>query len=581
MRQKNYEGSKIILFARFYRPHLRLFLFVLSCALLMAGIDLVYPLAMRYALNELLPNTMYNFFFALIGGLIVMYIVRSILSYIVTYWGHGLGARIETDMRSAIFGHLQQLSFRFYDNNRTGQLMSRVTSDLTDVTELAHHGPEDLLISFVTIVGAIVILWGINWQLALILMILVPITLLYTIAQRRRLERVSRRVKEKMAGINTDIESSISGVRVSKAFTNEDYEIEKFGRGNQRYLGARREFFRAVGVFHSGMEFFVNIFGVAIIGVGGLFIMGGSMNTVDVLTFSLYVATFLQPIRRLAAFVEQFSSGMAGFVRFTEIMRLKPEIEDAPGAVEIGRAKGDISFRDVTFSYDGRDKVLAHLDLEIRAGETVAVVGPSGGGKTTLCHLIPRFYETQSGTIALDGRDIKAITLESLRKNIGSVSQDVFLFSGTIRENIRYGRIDASDEEIIEAARRAEIYDAILEMPDGLDTQVGERGIRLSGGQKQRISIARIFLKNPPILILDEATSALDSVTEQKIQESFELLSQGRTTLIIAHRLSTIKRADEIIYIDEQGIRERGSHEALLAQDGEYAKLYRTQYGVE
>jgi len=312
--------------------------------------------------------------------------------------------------------------------------------------------------------------------------------------------------------------------------------------------------------------------------VGGYFIMRGNMTTVDVLTFSLYVATFLQPIRRLTNFVEQFASGMAGFNRFVEIMRIQPDIEDTPGAVEISRAKGDISFRDVTFSYNDQDKVLAHLDLTIQAGETVAIVGPSGGGKTTLCHLIPRFYEVQKGVIALDGRDIKEITLESLRKNIGIVSQDVFLFSGTIRENIRYGRIDATDEEIIEAARRAEIYEAILEMPDGLDTQVGERGMRLSGGQKQRISIARIFLKNPPILILDEATSALDSVTEQKIQESFEALSRGRTSLVIAHRLSTIQRADEIIYIDEQGIRERGTHGALLAQGGAYAKLHETQY---
>ena len=578
MQPKHYDGSKIALFARFYRPHLRLFILVLFCALVMAAIDLIYPLAMRYALNELLPNTMYSFFFALIAGLVGMYIIRSILSFIVTYLGHGLGARIETDMRSAIFSHLQKLSFRFYDNNRTGQLMSRVTTDLTEVTELAHHGPEDLLISFVTIVGAIIILWGINWQLALILLILVPITLLCIILQRQRLERVSRGVKEKMAGINTEIESSISGARVSKAFTNEAYEIEKFGRGNLRFLGARREFYKSVGIFHSGMEFFINIFGVAIIGVGGYFIMRGNMNTVDVLTFSLYVATFLQPIRRLTMFVEQFASGMAGFVRFVEIMRLKPEIEDAPDAQEIGRVKGDISFQDVTFSYNDRDKVLAHLDLEIRAGETIAVVGPSGGGKTTLCHLIPRFYETQSGIIALDGIDIKKVTLESLRKNIGIVSQDVFLFSGTIRENIRYGRIDASDEEIIRAARQAEIYDAILEMPDGLDTQVGERGTRLSGGQKQRVSIARIFLKNPPILILDEATSALDSVTEQKIQESFEILSQGRTTLVIAHRLSTIQQAGEIIYIDEQGIRERGTHTELLALGGEYARLYETQY---
>ena len=570
-------GQKIRRFASFYRPHWKLFVLDMSAALVMAGIDLIYPLAVRFALNGLLPERQYNFFFVLILGLVGMYVVRSILSYIVLYWGHTLGVRIEADMRQAVFGHLQKLSFRFYDNNRTGQLMSRVTNDLFEITELAHHGPEDLFISFVTIVGAILILWGVNWQLSLFLLLLVPLTLLYTITQRRRMTKASIRVKEKMAGINSDIESSISGARVAKAFTNEGYEVEKFVRGNAKFRSAKQGFYQAMATFHSGMEFFINIFGVAVIGIGGYFILRGYMDTVDLLTFALYVATFLQPIRRITLFVEQYTSGMAGFTRFLELLHIKPEIEDAPEAVEVGRARGDISFQDVTFSYnDDETPVLAHLDLDIPAGKTLAAVGPSGGGKTTLCHLIPRFYETQSGTITIDGQDIRTMTLESLRRNIGIVSQDVFLFSGTIRENIRYGRIDATDEEIIEAARCAEIYDVILEMPDGLDTQVGERGQKLSGGQKQRISIARIFLKNPPILILDEATSALDSVTEQKIQRSFEQLSQGRTTLVIAHRLTTIQNADEIVYIDEQGIRERGSHDELLAKGGEYAKLCQT-----
>lgn len=562
----------------FYKPHIKYFVLDSICALVMAFIDLFYPMASRYALNELLPNNMYSFFFVLIASLVGMYLLRSVLSYIVTYWGHGLGVRIEADMRQELFGHLQKLSFRFYDNNRTGQLMSRVTNDLFEITELAHHGPEDLLISLITLGGSIIILSQINWQLAVVLLFLVPLTLGFTIIQRRRMSKASKRVKERMAGINSDIESSISGARVSKAFTNEDFEVSKFAQGNELFKNAKTEYYASMAAFHSGMEFFINIFGVAVIGIGGYFIMQGSMNTVDVLTFSLYVSTFLQPVRKLTQFVEQYTSGMAGFNRFIEIMRIEPEIQDAPDAIDIGKAKGDIDFHDITFSYNGKDNVFTHIDLRIQAGKTLAVVGPSGGGKTTLCHLIPRFYETTDGVITLDGKDIRKITLESLRRNIGIVSQDVFLFSGTVRDNIRYGRIDAAEEEIVEAAKRAEIYDAVMEMPDGLDTQVGERGTRLSGGQKQRISIARIFLKNPPVLILDEATSALDSVTEQRIQQSFEELSKGRTTLVIAHRLSTIKRADEIIYIDEDGIRERGTHDQLLAIGGEYARLYQTQY---
>jgi len=579
MKKASYKAPKLLLFARFYRPHWKLFVLDMTCALLIAGIDLLYPLAMRYALNTLLPNTMYSTFFLLIAGLVLMYLVRSVFSYVVLCWGHILGVRIEADMRETLFGHLQTLSFRFYDNNRTGELMSRVTNDLFQMTELAHHGPEDVLLSVTTIVGAIVILWGINWQLSLFLLGLMPLTFLYTITNRRRMRRASVRVKENIAEINAEIEMSISGVRVAKAFTNEGYEISKFAVGNGKFRTVKQDFYRAMAWFQSGMEFFINIFGVAVIGIGGYFILQGRMDTVDVLTFSLYIAIFLQPIRRITGFVQKYTTGMAGFGRFVELLQLKPNIEDAPDAVEIGRAKGEISFRDVSFCYKTELPVLSHLNLDIYAGQTLAVVGPSGGGKTTLCHLIPRFYEPQSGMITLDGLDIKEITLASLRRNIGIVSQDVFLFSGTIRENIRYGKIGATDEEVIEAARRAEIYDAILEMPDGLDTQVGDRGVRLSGGQKQRISIARIFLKNPPILILDEATSALDSVTELKIQRSFEELCRGRTTLVIAHRLSTIQNADEIIYIDEQGIRERGTHEELLTGGGEYAILYETQFG--
>lgn len=579
MNSTDYNGNKLLIFAGFYKRHIKYFILDMVCALFMAGIDLVFPMASRYALNNLLPSNEYSFFFILIGSLVAMYLIRSVFSYIVTYWGHLLGVRIEADMRETLFSHLQRLSFKFYDNHRTGQLMSRVTNDLFDITELAHHGPEDLFISAITLIGAVCILFPINWQLALVLLLLLPVTLGYTVLQRRRMGRAAKGVKEKMAGINADIESSISGARVSKAFTNEDFELHKFERGNERFKDAKKEYYGAMAVFHSGMEFFTNSFNVVVIAVGGYSIMRGGMDAVDLLTFTLYVSAFLQPIRKLTQFVEQYTSGMAGFNRFIEIMRIVPEIEDAPDAVDIGEVKGDITFGDVSFAYNDRQSVLNNINLEIKAGKTVAIVGPSGGGKTTLCHLIPRFYETTEGVIAIDGKDIKAVTLESLRKNIGIVSQDVFLFSGSVRENIRYGRIDATDEEIYAAARAAEIYDDVMDMPGDFDAEVGERGIMLSGGQKQRISIARIFLKNPPILILDEATSALDTVTEQRIQASFEKLSQNRTALVIAHRLSTIQNADEIIFLDEDGLRERGSHRELLARGGEYARLHKTQFG--
>ena len=577
---QNYSRGKLRIFMGFYRPHLRIFVIDLLCALCAAGIDLIFPMASRYALNELLPVSRYNFFFILMASLVAMYLLRTVFSYVMTYWGHLLGVRIEADMRGELFGHLQKLSFKFYDNNRTGQLMSRVTNDLFEITELAHHGPEDLFISLLTIFGAVIILLRINWQLALLLLALIPLTLCFTILQRRRMSRASVRVKEKMAGINADIESSISGVRVSKAFTNEAYEAARFRKGNERFKDAKKGYYAAMATFHSGMEFLMNLFSVAVIAVGGYFYMAGTMDTVDILTFSLYVSTFLTPIRKLAQFVEQYTSGMAGFNRFVEIMRIRPEIEDVPDAVDMGQVRGEIAFQDVSFAYNDKKSVLRHIDLDIPVGRTVAIVGPSGGGKTTLCHLIPRFYECTGGRITIDGQDIRSVTLESLRRNIGIVSQDVFLFPGSIRENIQYGNTKATAAEIVAAAKAAEIYDAILKMPEGFDTKVGERGIMLSGGQKQRISIARTFLKNPPILILDEATSALDSVTEQKIQQSFTNLAKGRTTLVIAHRLSTVQNADEIIYLGENGIEERGSHDTLLAQDGVYAALYRTQFGA-
>ncbi len=573
----NYNTSKLKIFASFYRPHVRLFVLDMVCALFIAVIDLCFPLATRFALNNLLPDNAYLNFFLLMSGLVAAYFLRAFLQYIVTFWGHTLGVRMEADMRQDLFAHIQTLPFSYFDSNRTGQIMSRLTTDLFEITELAHHGPEDLFISIVTIVGGFIALLRINATLAFVLLLLVPLTLIFTVSQRRRMSGASRKVKDKTAAINSAIESSISGVRVAKAFTNEDYEIERFSEGNEKFKQAKGGFYSSMAVFHSGMELIISLFSVVVIVLGGFLIMKNRLNIIDLLTFSLFVSIFTAPIKKLTMFVEQFVTGMAGFTRFVETMRVKPNITDSPNAEPLDNVTGNIAYDNVSFSYNDDKDILSNINLDIRAGKMVALVGPSGGGKTTLCHLLPRFYETTSGKITIDGKDIKEITLQSLRGNIGIVSQDVFLFAGTFRENIAYGRQGATEDEIIKAAKRAQIYDTIMQSENGLDTEVGERGVRLSGGQKQRISIARIFLKNPPILILDEATSALDTVTERLIQAAFDDLSKGRTSLVIAHRLSTIKNADEIIYIDENGIVERGAHDELLSRGGKYADLYNTQ----
>ena len=575
---KHKQQGTVKAFIAYYRPHVGLFTLDIVCALFIAGIDLAFPLITRYAMSSLLPESSYTVFFIVMGALVLAYLLRSGFDYIVAYWGHILGVRMEADMRRDLFTHLQKLSFRFYDKHRTGQLMSHVTTDLFDITELAHHGPEDLFISLITIIGAFIVMLTISWPLALVLIVLVPVGVLFMMLQRKRMMSASKKVKERTAGINAGLESSISGARVAKAFTNEAYEIDKFMESNEHFKTSKGEFYSAMGVFASGMGFFTNLFNVAVIAVGGYLIMQRKFDYIGLVTFTLYVGVFLQPIRRLTAFMENFASGAAGFIRFRELLSEKPDITDAPDAVELTNVHGDIDFDNVSFAYNDHTKVLSGLSLKIGAGKTLALVGPSGGGKTTLCHLIPRFYEATDGCIRIDGKDIKSVTLLSLRQNIGIVSQDVFLFAGTVKENIRYGRIDATDAQIVEAAKRAEIHDMIMEMENGYDTQVGERGVRLSGGQKQRISIARIFLKNPPILILDEATSALDTITEAKIKQSFEELSKGRTTLVIAHRLSTVKNADEIIVIGEEGVIERGAHEVLLAKGGEYAALYNSQF---
>lgn len=563
----------------YYKPHKKLLALDMSCATAVSLIDLCFPLLTQYILKTLLPEmqldkSLLTVFVVLLVAAFFGYMLRAGMQYIVAYWGHMLGVRIEADMRGAIFSHIQKLSFNFYDHIRTGKLLSRVTNDLFEITELAHHGPEDVLISSLTLIGALIVMFFIQWQIALVLTILLPIMLVFVMKARVAMKTSSKNVKEKVAEINAGVESSISGARVAKAFANEQYEIEKFKRGNNEFLVAKKSFYKAMAVFQSGMDFFIALFNIAVLGVGGLLIYHTKMDAVVLVTFTLYVASFTSPIKRLANFAEQYVLGMSGFTRFLEILDTEPQIKDAKDAVTLKDVKGDIDFNDVSFAYDGGDPVLSHVSLTVPHGKTIALVGPSGGGKTTMCHLLLRFYDVTGGGISVDGHDIRQVTTDSLRRNIGIVQQDVFLFAGSILDNIRYGRLDATDEEVVEAAKRAHIHDEVIGLENGYDTNVGERGIMLSGGQKQRISIARLFLKNPPILVLDEATSALDSLTETDIQHSFEALAVGRTTLVIAHRLSTVRNADEIIVIDEKGIRERGTHDALLKREGLYATFY-------
>ncbi len=578
LRNKDFwQKSPLLIFLSYFKNHKGLFAVDMLCAMAIAAIDLAFPLVTRTALYEMLPQGMYKTFFLVMIVVAVFYILRACLNFIVCYFGHTFGIRVEADIRADLFRHMQELSFDFYDRNRTGQLMSRLTSDLFELTELAHHGPEDVLTSTLTIVGALVVMATIQWKLALVVGLMIPIFLLAVWTMRRSMGRASKAVKQKTGHINTEIESSLSGIRTAKAFANEDVENARFSAANGEYKTSKRQFHKAMGRFNSTMELFLSSLNVVVIAVGGAIILSDGMEYTDLLTFVLYVGTFVSPMRRLANFSEMFANGFAGLNRFVDIMRTEPSVQDAADAVPLDHVRGEIGVDHVSFAYDGDLEVLQDVSLQVKAGQTIAVVGPSGGGKTTLCQLIPRFYDVVEGAITVDGVDIRRVTQHSLHKNIGIVQQDVFLFADTIFENIRYGKPEATMEEVVEAAKKAEIYEDILAMPQGFDTYVGERGTLLSGGQKQRVAIARIFLKNPPILILDEATSALDSVTEAKIQRAFDNLAQGRTTLIIAHRLSTIRAAHRIVSIADGKIAECGTHEELLAAGGIYAQLYQTQ----
>ncbi|MFU0783173.1 MAG: ABC-type multidrug transport system, ATPase and permease component [Thermoanaerobacterium thermosaccharolyticum] len=564
-------------FASYYKPHIWLFILDMACAFFISASDLVFPMVTRNVINNVIPNKDFSLIYRFAILLAIMYFGRMILEYIVGYYGHVLGVNIEYDMRKDAFAHLQKLSMNYYDNTKTGYIMSRVVNDLNEIAEVAHHGPEDLFLSIIRIIGTFILLLTIDVRLTLVVFTIIPFMFIYMYVYNNKFEIIWKNVRETQAQMNATLEESITGIRVVKSFVRERFEKLKFDNKSSMYKSARSKAVKHIGIFDSSVNFLSNISVVITLAAGGYFISKGLINTGDLVAYIIYISQFLQPLTVLLRFIEQYQQGMAGFRRFVELMDTEPEIADKKGAIELKNVKGDIEFDNVTFSYDNKKEVLSGINLKIKHGETVAIVGPSGAGKTTLLSLIPRFYEIDAGSIKIDGIDIRDVKLSSLRENIGIVQQDVFLFSGTIKENIAYGNLNASDEDIINAAKAANAHDFIMELKDGYDTYIGERGVKLSGGQKQRISIARMFLKNPPILILDEATSSLDNKSESIIQKSIENLSKNRTTLIIAHRLGTIRNAKRIIVLTENGIEEEGTHEELMNRKGVYYNLYNYQ----
>lgn len=564
-------------FLSYYKPHKKILVLDMLTSLSVALLGILYPIVTRTMLNDLIPNKQYRLIILAGVSLFVLYFIRMLLNYFIQYQGHMMGVRMQGQMRSEMFRHLEKLPFSFYDNNETGKIMSRMTSDLNDIAELAHHGPENFLITGITIIVSFLYLTSINLWLTLIIFACVPVLVIVSFTLRKRMRAAFRESQAAIAQINGSLQSSIAGIRVTKAFTNSEKETEKFEEGNAQFMEARRNAYKAMGQFHSVTTMITDVFNVVVLIAGGLFLYGGKINFADYSAFIVSINLFLGPVNTLIRFMEQFQNGVAGFERFVEIMETEPET-DSENAKAVSRLEGEIEFKNVSSSYAEGKEVLKNVSLSIRKGKTFALVGPSGGGKTTLCHLIPHFYKITDGDILIDGVSLMNITMESLRQNIGIVQQDIYLFNSSIRENILYGRLDASEEEIIEAAKRANIHDYIMSLENGYDTVIGERGVRLSGGQKQRLCIARVFLKNPPILILDEATSALDNATEIQIQKSLDELSEGRTTIVVAHRLSTIKNADEIAVVDNGEITEQGTHEQLLDLNGTYAQLYRQQF---
>lgn len=564
-------------FISYYKPHKLIFSLDMGASFLVSVIGIFYPIITRQMLNQFIPDKEYKLIIISSVALIALYLIRMGLNYFIQYQGHVMGVKMQAQMRRDMFCHLQKLPYKFYDDHETGKIMSRMTNDLFEVSELAHHGPENIIISTLTIITSFVYLASINISLTLIVFLCVPFLLVISAALRKKMKTAFKKSREAIALINAALESSISGIRVTKAFTNSKNEEEKFEIGNEDFVNSRREAYKAMGQFHSSTTFITDVFNVVVLLAGGLFLYSGKINFGDYTAFIVSVNIFISPVKTLIEFMEQYQNGVTGFERFTEILDQEPE-KDCEGAKDIGKVNGDIELKNVTYGYGDDKDVLRNINLKIKKGETFALVGPSGGGKTTICHLIPRFYNVEDGEILIDGKEIHSVTMESLRRNIGIVQQDVYLFNASIKENIMYGKLDATDDEVIEAAKRANIHYAIMDMPHGYDTVIGERGVRLSGGQKQRLSIARVFLKNPPILILDEATSALDNTTEILIQNSLDELCKGRTTIVVAHRLSTIKNADEIAVISNGAVIEQGRHDELINKDGMYKELYNLQF---